>query len=317
VISSEAIACDFIKVERLINPDNADNTQDSRLVADAEFSHAGGGSYWWTLLLGSAVSPVFSASGGMVDGKAAFSPRSGGSSSALIISRTRPPQYAVAGELYTISVRWRRTGSYSSGPPFLVGRVVRHGQDGSNPVFSGSYGTDYQLGAGALVIVADTSYTVGTWYESSAYCSVPIVDTGLTSNALQYVSVMLECSGGTTGDDDVEVDYVNLTKGGSAHPLVKTISTSGATAIAREDIYTQMHYDNAGAATFNLPVATLWPGASVFFDQVGAGTLTIAYPSGTLLSMPNTTGSRTLAGRYAKAFADWDGTNWTVVGQLA
>lgn len=309
--------CDFIKIERLINPDDADNTEKRRVVPDAEFSRSIGIDYWWSLVGGSGVAPVITLTGGLVDGKASFSPRSGGTSEATLISRPRPPHYALVGELYTITIRWRRTGTYSSGPPFIVAKLIRHDQDGSSGTFAFTFGSDFQIGPGSLVIIADTSFTVNQWYETSAICSVPEVDTGLTSSAMRYLSVMASVAGGTTGDASLEIDYVNMTKGTATSPATKRYTTAGFTNLAREDLFLDNIYDNTGAFTFNLPIATLWPKARVYFTQENTGVVTIAYPSGTLISSPNTTGSRNLAGRYAKAYAEWNGTQWRLVGQLA
>lgn len=310
--------CDYLKVERLIVPDDADNTGKRRLVPDGEFGLSSGNQYWWTVLFGSAVAPVISLTGGTIEGKASFSPRSGGTSVAILVSRPHPPQVAVAGEVYTITIRWRRTGSYSSGPPVLAARFLRHDQDGEADAFSATFGSDYQLGAGALIVPADTSFTVNEWQEYSAIVSVPDVNTGLTSLALRYLSVWIECFGGTTGDAAIEVDYVFVSKGAVSAPNKIFISSSGPHAISREDLFSELVYTNTGAATFNLPDATYWPGARVYITNDNIGALTVAYPGGTLVSSPNTTGGRNLAGRYAKSYAEWIGSNtWRLIGQLA
>lgn len=309
--------CDFVKVERLVTPDDADNTNKIRLVPDAEFSRSTGNEYWWFALFGSGVNPTISLTGGLIDGRASMSPRSGGTSSAVLVSRPRPAQLAVVGEIYTITVRWRRTGTYSSGAPFLFGRIIRHDQNGTSSTFANTYGTDYQLGAGGLFISCDTSYTVNTWYEASAIVSVPAVDTGLTSNPLNYISAWLELSGGTTGDAAIEVDYVMLTKGTASEPQRYVNTASGGKSVSREDIFSELVYNGTGAATYNFPDATLWPNAMVVVRQQNTGVLTLAYPSGTAESSPGLTGSRNLAGRYATALAQWTGTTWQWLGQLA
>jgi len=125
-------------------------------------------------------------------------------------------------------------------------------------------------------------------------------------------------SGGTAGEE-IEVDYLNIQPGVSVDPQNVDL-TSGASLDSTIHIYKNIRYNHASSTgTMTLPAASAdIIGARIFFEQLGAGALQVSPNGGdTLESSPNTTGSRSLAGKYARAYAECVGASaWRLVGDL-
>jgi hypothetical protein len=60
---------DYLKIERLVSPDDSDNTLKRRICPDEEFERSTGGEYWYKSVTGSCTA-VISLTGGAIGGKA-------------------------------------------------------------------------------------------------------------------------------------------------------------------------------------------------------------------------------------------------------
>lgn len=130
----------------------------------------------------------------------------------------------------------------------------------------------------------------------------------ILARALQQLS-----SGG------IEIDLLNATPGAGLIQRKRTYAT-GAT-LSYYDLMQVIRYDSSSGGTLTLPPCIpQFDGAVIDFEQLGTGLLTIGDPvTGTLVSSPNTTGNRALAGRYATARATCRGNEgvWILSGALS
>lgn len=319
--------CDYIKVERLINPSDADNTDKLRIIPDAEFSRAIDDSYWYRAPTGSGrftTTPnVISATGGAVAGKltmtitGSFSPIR----ESFCVSRRRTPYQAGVGQLFTVNVRWRRTTNVNGGTGATSFGVSlrRHNQDPGNPTFSTLAGT-FSPTAGGMSLDGPElqATTVNQWQETSSLSFLPRTSTAANA-AFPYLSALVFFSN-NLANSTIEVDYVQVTAGVGCDPQVHE-KTSG-TSLFNDSVYQKINYNSGSSGTFELPFLSddSLVGAKVFFEQVGTGALTLAPATGSgnaLQSSPNSTSNRTLSGRWSRAFAECiDANTWRLSGEF-
>lgn len=286
------------------------------LAPDKQFALATDQTHWYITTNGGST-PTLSLTGGNVAGKATFSADSNQKS---IVSRRRPAKQVVSREVWTITMRWRRTSTISGANAALVASLVRHANDPS----AGSWvdaGTYSQVG-GILLIANPTaaiveeinSTTVNVWQETVAN-SIVRLDLGTGVGAYPLLSLTglinsLMTSGG------IEIDFLSAVPGEAPSGHSRTYTATAQ--LSTSDLMNAVVYDSASGGTLTIPNgAHLVEGAKIKFVQAGAGLLTVSAASGTLFSPPNTTGNRALSGRYAQAVAEARGGNWYLSGSLA
>ncbi len=291
----------------LLVPTDADNTGKKRLAPDSEFAFATDQTYWY--LVGSPP-PVISLTGGNVAGRAIFDLTQ---STQTIVSRRNPALQAVTNEAWTIKCRWRRRGTITGFGLFRC-LMDRNNQlpTAAAPSFSGII-----VCAGGLYLdeVQMNARTVDVWQEEEAICLV-VADTGYVGGSLPYLRLWSDVES-NLGGTNLEVDLLDAVPGSTGQPFKRTFS-AGAT-LAERDMMTTCIYDSASAGTLTLPTHTpRYENIRIYFEQAGAGLLTIGAPgAGLLLSPPNASGNRALMGRYARAFVEGRGGNWYLAGALA
>jgi hypothetical protein len=314
---SGTMECDFIKVERLTSPDDSDNTDKNRIVPDAEFERATDATYWYPRTAGSSLSttaPVITATGGAVSGKCVLTASGSGVRVTAIYSRRREPYQLGNGQLFTIKLRWRRTSNHTGFTSLISASAVRHAIDPSTATFDH---TTAKVAAGGIALDSDTidARTINVWQEDSGVIYVPR-DSAAGGGAYPYISASVVYA--SNAGLSLEIDYVQVEPGVAADPFTRTL-TSG-TAFAFSNLYQNWIYDSGSAGNFDLPTVSddSMKGAKIFFEQAGAGLLTIRPTGGNVLqSAPNTTGNRALSGRYARAYAECiDSNTWRLVGNL-
>lgn len=305
--------CDFIKVERLINPPDVDNTAKQRVVPDAEFGLATDSTYW-DRIRGATIA----SSGGNVEGYAEL-PYDSSLDASVIYSIPQYPQQAVRGEMFSVYARIRRKPS----TPTPEGQFFAGLQRLNQPTFAASSGGGGSYG-GILVAAADI---LTSWTEYSALCMVSgdFVDGAYPFVCAQAFYQTLTLSGLTDGV--VQVDYLNLVRGAGAKQMIYRLTATtnlqnwnpaGVGAFPSALYMNRVVYDSASPGTLTLP-SFFNPqdvGVTIAFEQVNSGALSVAYGGGTR-TFPNSTATRTLNGRYATAIytADAD-TTWHGAGQF-
>jgi hypothetical protein len=157
--------------------------------------------------------------------------------------------------------------------------------------------------------------TVNVWQEDAAIGFFP--DASPSTAVAPYVQAYAQYGSDTVGDL-IEIDLLSANDGATAVPFNIVYTTGGS--MGELEFFKNIRYNSASAGTFTLPSADpSFIGAKIYFEQIGAGLLTIA-PNGTntLESPPNTTGNRSLTGKYAKAYAECvSSTSWRLAGMLA
>lgn len=303
---------DFIKVERLVNADDADNSDKARVVPDTEFTRATDETYWWQFNTGSSSSPpAISLSGGALGGYCRFT-QTNVVHTHNIVSRRRLPYQCATGELYTVTIRARDPSNTFTG--FLKANVIRHACDGSSAAFSGS-GTYLDALGGLFIDAADLTTD---WQEFSGICFLQD-EPGYVGGDLPLLSALVGVQLGSSGTADV--DLVSVAPGANCPPQpLYGFTTSTDFNGTEQYFFKDLVYNSASPGTYTLPVAEPeYIGAKFYGQQIGAGLLSIAVQGGdTLQSSPNTTGTRALAGRYGRFYAEVIAANvWRLIGNLA
>jgi hypothetical protein len=118
-----------------------------------------------------------------------------------------------------------------------------------------------------------------------------------------------------------DVDMVMVEAGATVAPQNRVYTSTTDLGSTTSEYFKNLQFDHASTpGTITLPFAeTEHIGAQIFFEQINAALLTIAVQSGdTLQSSPNVTGSRSMRGRYARAYAEViNSTTWRIYGELA
>lgn len=306
--------CDFIRVEKLPVPDDADNSAKNRIVPDTEFLLSTLDTYWWRYDSFGASSPqTINLSGGVVGGYVRFTQTNMFEYHSLI-SRRREPYQAVTGGIYTIKIRARNPAGTFTG--YLQANVVRHAIEGDQPSSAWALSPPRADGLGGLFI--DAAVLTSNWQEFSGLAFLPAV-ASYVGGDLPYVSGF--CAVQLGGSGTCDVDFFQVEFGANCNPVPQVRTTSTNFVGSTQYFMTEQVFDHASTpGTFTLPTAeSFWVGAKMYFRQANAAALTIAANGGdTLVSAPNVTGSRALSGRYARAYAEIVAPNvWLLTGQLA
>lgn len=310
--------CDFIKLERLVGPDDADNSDKSRIVPDSEFSRATDQTYWWFYTNGAGGSPTISLTGGLVGGYCNLPTHTPGSNYNYIVSRRKTFYQAARGQIYTITIRVRDLAAPTTVNVFAS--LIRHARLGSNATFSPAPGSGVTLDT----VCAGGLYATGLTTDWKEYSGIVFVQgqaaSGLTDGDVPAISAIVGPSNSGAGTS-FDVDLVKIEPGATVPPQneVYTASTNFGTDYFR--LFKNLQFNHATVAgTFTLPTAAAdYIGARVYLEQIGAALLTVAVQGGdTLQSAPNVTGSRNMLGKYARAYAEIVAANtWRIYGQLA
>jgi len=301
--------CDYIRVERLTSPDDSDNSLKKRLAPDAEFSFSTDQFYWYTFTNGGSA-PSISLTGGNVAGRASMT---GDSNQKQLVSRRIPAQQAVNGEVYTVTMRWRRTGTITGTGGAVIATLIRHAREPAANLTWSNTDAFSQVGGIALLTAELNAATVDEWQEMAAV-SLVVPQSGYGGGDLPWISVEALMNGAVTGGT-IEIDLLDATPGNNGQQRRRTYT--GTSTLSLFDLMNEVVYDSASAGTLTIPNgAHTLEGARVFFHQVNTGLLTISAASGSLLSPPNTSGNRAVSGRYARAYAEARGGNWYLSGDL-
>lgn len=303
---------DYIKVERLTSPDDADNSAKNRIVPDTEFERATDQTYWWFQSVGTPAISI-SNTGGQVAGYVSLT-CNGLLNSHHILSRRRQPYQCVNRELYTITIRAQMLAGTFNG--ILFAGVARHATDGS----SSSVPIPHYDCLGGLFLSNDPSSLYQgldtTWREYSAICFLPVPPTGVGGD-FPFLSAKVGVQLGSVGT--VLVDMVQVTPGVAIDPPRVVLTASQNYGTATSEYFKLTAYNSGSPGTFTLPSAnSRYVGAKMFFEQIGTGALTIATQVGdTMYSQPNSTANRQLSGRYARVQAEViEGPAWLLTGDL-
>jgi hypothetical protein len=299
--------CDYIRVERLNNPDDADNTDKRRIVPDAEFELGQLGVYWFAPVSAPGVS--LSTSGGLVGGAATFT---GNGALQRISSKRNPSLQATIGSSLTITMRWKRVGSVNL---TLTAYSVRH--NASDGLYDPEIATvavgGIRLTAGEINARAD-----GVWQEDVATVALATNPPFLSGIVMPYVAVSASISGAS---GTIVIDYLNLTFGPAA--FIPRIIYNASRGLDLYDCFHYVVHDAGSAGDYTLPQLSIGNvgaliGAKVYLEQSNVGSMRILPPSGyTLRSSPGRTDSRFLSGRSARALAEYTDVGvWTLVGDL-
>lgn len=278
------------------------------IVSDPQFVLATDETHWWKYNPSGGSAATITLSGGAMGGYASI-PGAGLTTPVYIVSRRPLPYQCAKGEVYTVTLRARIPSSLSG---LLYANVVRHARSYSNSTFGGTE----EEALGGLYIAAAS---IGSdWTEFVGLCFVRDL-AGTDGADIPLCSAIVGTIVATSGS--VDVDLVSVQPGALCAPENKVYTaTSNDLASSISEYFKNLQYDNASAGSITLPFAELeHAGARIYFEQIGAGVLTVQVQGGdTLQSVPGTTGSRALQGQHARAFAEVvDASTWKITGQLA
>lgn len=286
----------------LIAPD-VDNTDAQRIMPDAEVTDA---SQWDV-----TGSNTFNASGGSIGGylrlTSAFS-----TTDEIWPIRPRGLRVVAAKQWLKVTVRTRRVAD-ASGAAILRLRF-----------YSVNYRENrWPTGGDTAFIQGDVTFpvylqTVGDWVEATRYLYLPNAN-----NTAPYLFVAAWCqqwkSPFSAGTTDIDLLDVDSTAAPSALTLVQ--SQGGTYSFVPADVGQLVEYDSASAASFTVDNDENFPtdiGSRILVRQKGAGALSIGGGTGVTIQSPvNQTGTRTLAGRYARAeLVKVAANTWSLDGSL-
>jgi hypothetical protein len=281
------------------------------IVSDPQFALATDEKYWWRYNPSGGSAATITLTGGTLGGYASI-PAAGLTTPVYLINRRPLPYQCARGEIYTITVRARITGSLSG---VLKANVLRHARAYSQSTFSPTPASG--LAGEALGGLQISAASIGSnWTEFVGLAMVRDVS-GIAGPDLPRLSAIVGTIVATSGS--VDVDLVSVQPGQNCAPQNKEYTASSDLSTSTSEYFKNLQYNSTSPGTITLPFAeTEHVGARIYFEQVNTGLLTIAVQGGeSLQSSPNTTGSRALAGRYARAYAEVvDATTWRLVGDL-
>jgi hypothetical protein len=294
--------CDYIKVERLINPDDADNTSRQRIVPDAEFSLSTIKGLYWDWDNGSATTITIQPTGGVHGGLLRCVMASGaGSGNYFVLKRYPTLLPAITGQYYKVTIRVRRTTAVSLSTPYVrinVGLVaVAYSQGSLSQTFATTF---WQNGLGEMRTTDPSTWTVNEWQEFSETVQLSNHPKSTTQSpylAAQVVLGQLATDTGTLEVDQfdiVQVDGFPVTTLESAAITTDYFDndTSTAYTVGIGDNETIRRFTSGSAITITLPnsIPTGWSaGQSMGFTRGGAGSLTFVTSGGSTIRTPGGT----------------------------
>lgn len=286
------------------------------VVSDPQFAIAN--STHWDL----SGAATLSTTGGNVGGYVELDGASVSGPSASIRSIPSHPQNAVRGEIFSISCRLRRKPASATPEGYIWARVQR--MDAPTNAASSTVGGSH----GGILVAGSAIPTDWTEYTGLIFIAGDYADADVPY-LCAHASYECYSPGGFT-DGEIQIDQLNLVRGQGANPFIFTFTSSTTlqnfdpagfgTALGPSPLgFALCRYNSASPGTLTLPtfVTTRDVGLKIYFEQVGAGALTIAGGTMGMRTSPGSSSNRTMAGQYARAVftADADGT-WHGEGQF-
>jgi hypothetical protein len=274
-----SMECDFIKVERLVNPNDADNSDKNRIVPDAEFSRATDTTYWIGYVGGLSASAAsgysISASGGVDGGLLTLT---GDSTSKTIWSRRRPSAFKyITSQRFAMTLRWRRTSSISaaSGTDQVFGGFITGSF--SDPTFSAPADV---IGGPSIALTRDAvnAATINQWQETELLGGVGNHPKSSTQapNLLVGIDMYAACTAGTIEVDACIVVLNQAPTSYVASAITRSYTDDASTSltVGSGHAETTRRMTSASTVTITLPnsVPSGWSvGQAMHFVRGGTG----------------------------------------------
>ncbi len=304
----------------------------SSLVPDPSFERSAGvfDRFWsrTPAVYGSVVQPTWSleTTGGLTNAKAVCTFNSSGEGGTKLAVVKAPLNQGVAGELLTVTVRWRRTNSLSSSVSqqhffpqlMLAAGLTKFGVEGFTgtpgvPQFAFDSGTVVS-GPGTDGVLSRDQINARTVHEWQQDVWVVRMDRGAASPVYPVLGIYLQIyQPGGTNAGTLEFDYINVTPTVGTQAAVPQKAKTSAYTLSRADIGQHISITTGGVT---VPSGVFQRGDAVTVYNNSASNQTITQGASTTLRLAGTatTGNRTLAQRGLATILCVAANEFAVVG---
>jgi hypothetical protein len=316
---------DYIKIERLINADAADNSDQNRITPDAEFMRSTTkGAFWdWGDSGGTgAGTATLKATGGVIGGVLELV--LGGKGWVVVPRRYPNARPMLTGERVRVRLRARRTtaitwsvggGAYQ----FSIGVGLMSATQVPTVGWSGVGWL--QDNDGSNWITDPATWPINQWQEFSM--EGVLQNNPKSSSQLPYLAYDLTVGFAAAGDSGtIEIDTFEVVAAPKAQDIISQVVFTTSQNLTRNISNGKLtDYNSASPGTFTVQTDANGghkPGDVMLVRQLGTGALSIAAAGGVTIRSPvGQTGTRTLTGQYARAGLIYETTNtWSLDGSL-
>lgn len=287
--------CDFIKIERLINADDADNTDKKRLIPDAEFARSTqNGVFWiWNAALSGSISIL--PTGGVFGGLIRIVQATGlGFFSFFALQRRATLPVVITGNYYRVSIRVRRTTAVTNTSIYVEAGSTSSPMVPVSAISLNNVVAVFEDGTNQLTSSNPSSWTVNQWQEFSGIFRIQNVAKNLTQRPYLYLIVVI---GDDTTTGTFEVDMVDLAQvsgftvtslpSAAITTTYTDADTSTSYTVSSADEETIRRFTSSSAITITLPNSAAFAvGHSFGVIRGGSGTLTFSAAAGATIRTP-------------------------------